>query len=255
MQISWWTFSLQIVNFLVLVWLLERFLYKPVRDILERRKQMRVAAEQEVARAKEQAEAERRQYEEGRAGLTKERQAMLDEAHGTIEAERSKLMDEARTRAEKLISAAHVEIAEQRAEALVDMKTGAVRLAGKLAAKILESERAPPTGEAPLDRVMTALEGLSEVDRQRLQHEVEANGCRAKVTTARPIDSAARKTWETRLASATGQAIGLDFEVDPDILGGAALHFGHMLVSATWLDQLREGETALLSDDHGNSAR
>ena len=38
MQFDWVTFLLEFVNFLVLVWLLTRFFYKPVRNVIEARK-------------------------------------------------------------------------------------------------------------------------------------------------------------------------------------------------------------------------
>ena len=38
MQIDWTTFALEIINFLVLVWILKRFLYRPVLDTLARRR-------------------------------------------------------------------------------------------------------------------------------------------------------------------------------------------------------------------------
>ena len=37
MQFDWTTFALEIVNFLVLVWILRRFLYRPVTDVIARR--------------------------------------------------------------------------------------------------------------------------------------------------------------------------------------------------------------------------
>jgi len=52
MNFSWWTFALQAANFLILVWLLRRFLFKPVGAIVARRKE-------EIARAMAEASAEK----------------------------------------------------------------------------------------------------------------------------------------------------------------------------------------------------
>ena len=57
MEIDWWTLAIQTVNFLVVVWLLSRFLYRPVRRMIEAREaDDRKAAEDAAAKA---AEAER----------------------------------------------------------------------------------------------------------------------------------------------------------------------------------------------------
>ena len=52
MQIDWFTFSAQIINFLVLVWLLKKFLYKPVLAAMEKRKAALVARHQEAEEQK-----------------------------------------------------------------------------------------------------------------------------------------------------------------------------------------------------------
>ncbi len=48
MKIDWWTLFLQTVNFLLLVWLLQHFLYKPVRAVFEKRRKL---AEQALNKA------------------------------------------------------------------------------------------------------------------------------------------------------------------------------------------------------------
>ena len=62
MSFSWSTFALQAVNFLVLVWLLRRFLFKPVGAIVAERKA-------EIARAQAEAEAARQSAEQARKDL------------------------------------------------------------------------------------------------------------------------------------------------------------------------------------------
>ena len=55
MSFSWWTFGLQAVNFLVLVWLLRRFLFKPVTAMVARRKEEIARGMAEVAAEKQTA--------------------------------------------------------------------------------------------------------------------------------------------------------------------------------------------------------
>ena len=44
MEIDWWTLAIQTVNFLVVVWLLSRFLYRPVRRMIEAREAAKKAS-------------------------------------------------------------------------------------------------------------------------------------------------------------------------------------------------------------------
>jgi F-type H+-transporting ATPase subunit b len=71
MQIDWLTVIAQIVNFLILVWLLKRFLYHPVITAMDRREQ-RIAERLQLAEQREQAAIESRQdYENRIASINK----------------------------------------------------------------------------------------------------------------------------------------------------------------------------------------
>jgi len=64
MLIDWFTVGAQIVNFLILVWLLKHFLYKPILDAIDAREK-RIAAELADADAKKaEAEKERTDFED-----------------------------------------------------------------------------------------------------------------------------------------------------------------------------------------------
>ena len=81
MQIDWWTLALQAVNFLVLVWLLWRFLFRPVKRVIEERKKLADEAFEKAAKKESEAETARARYEEREAALADERQEMLKRLH------------------------------------------------------------------------------------------------------------------------------------------------------------------------------
>jgi F-type H+-transporting ATPase subunit b len=254
MQISWWTFALQVVNFLVLVWLLQRFLYRPVRAILDERKRMSTAALAAADKAKQEAEAERRHYEEARAGLARERQAMLDAAHRAIEAERKTRLDEARLEAGKLVETAHTAIAEERKRTLAGLETDVAGLAVKLAGKLLDRLGGSIASEAFLDQTEAALKTLPDADRRRLERDLAANGAIVTVVTATPLKSPEQKAWQARLEGDLKCPLKIAFDVDPALIAGAAVHFPHVVVSFAWADQLKDAERALLSGSHEKSS-
>ncbi len=249
MQISWWTFALQIVNFLVLVWLLQRFLYKPVRDILEKRKRLSSEAFAEADNAKKEAEAAQRHYEEGRGKLAEERQAMLEAAHRASEAERTKRLDEARLEAQKLIETAHATIAEERAKTLAGLEADVASLAVTLAEKLLDKLGGAVATGVFLDQTEAALKNLPDAERRRLDRDL-SNGAQVTVVTAEPLDPREQKDWQTRLEGNLERSLQIAFDVDPKLIAGAAVHFPHMVVSFAWADQLKEAKQALLSGNH-----
>ena len=80
MSFSWWTFALQAANFLILVWLLRRFLFKPVKAIVARRKEEISHVLTEASAEKESAERLKHEIEAKISQIDAERQRMIDEA-------------------------------------------------------------------------------------------------------------------------------------------------------------------------------
>ncbi|MGD8541852.1 MAG: ATP synthase F0 subunit B [Desulfobacteraceae bacterium] len=74
----------QIVNFLVLIWVLNLVLYKPIRNILIQRKEKVLALQQGAATSLEEAKAQEAAFDQGikaaRAKGLKEKESFLQEA-------------------------------------------------------------------------------------------------------------------------------------------------------------------------------
>jgi F-type H+-transporting ATPase subunit b len=102
MLIDWFTVGAQIVNFLILVWLLKHFLYKPILDAIDAREK-RIAAELADADAKKaEAEKERTDFEDKNKAFDQQRGALLAKATDDAKAERERLIDQAKKDADSL---------------------------------------------------------------------------------------------------------------------------------------------------------
>ena len=102
MLIDWFTVVAQAVNFIILVWLLKRFLYKPILDAIDAREK-RIAAELADADAKKaEALRERDAFLRKNEAFEGQRAALLSAAEAEADAERGRLLDEARRAADAL---------------------------------------------------------------------------------------------------------------------------------------------------------
>lgn len=102
MLIDWFTVIAQIVNFLILVWLLKRFLYQPILRALDAREK-RIAAELAVAdEKKREAEKERDEFRQKNDEFEQQRSVLLSRASAEAHAERKRLIAAARTDADEL---------------------------------------------------------------------------------------------------------------------------------------------------------
>jgi F-type H+-transporting ATPase subunit b len=100
MLIDWFTVAAQAVNFLILVWLMKRFLYKPVLNAIDEREK-RIATELANADTKQaQAQKEHDEFQQKNTVFDQQRAALLSKATGEAQAERQRLLDEARKAAD-----------------------------------------------------------------------------------------------------------------------------------------------------------
>jgi F-type H+-transporting ATPase subunit b len=103
MLIDWFTAGAQALNFIILVWLLKRFLYKPILNAIDAREK-RIAAELTAAEGlKSQAQKSRDEFDGKNKQFETDRDALMAEAVIEVKTERARLLDEARKTAEELL--------------------------------------------------------------------------------------------------------------------------------------------------------
>jgi F-type H+-transporting ATPase subunit b len=135
----------QIVNFLLLLWLLRRFAYKPVLGMLDERRR-RIAKGLEDAEAAERdrelASAER---EAAVAEARKEAQAMIARATKIADDSRAEIVAGAKAEAEKIVERAREEITGEKEKAMAELRSTVADLALSAAGKLVQSEMSGAT--------------------------------------------------------------------------------------------------------------
>jgi F-type H+-transporting ATPase subunit b len=113
MLIDWFTVGAQVLNFVLLVWLMKRFLYQPVLDAIAAREK-RIADQIAAAAAKEaQAASERKTFEDKNTAFDQQRAELLGKATADAEAEGARLAAAARNAAAALAAQRQQALATQ----------------------------------------------------------------------------------------------------------------------------------------------
>ncbi len=245
MRIDLWTLVLQGINFLVLVWLLQRFLYKPVRAVIAKRKELAQAAFVEAETAKKEADATRSALEADRAKLATERESVLNEAHKAMAAEREKLIEDAKRNAERVVGEGRAAIVAEREAALNGLRKEVASLASDLAGRLLAETGVAADGDALLAAVAGRIASLPADERASLVRELTAEGARLTIVTAAPLADDVAGRWRARLAEALGEVGEIAFETDAELIGGAELRFPHAVMRLSWQDWLAKARAAL----------
>lgn len=104
MEINWFTVIAQIVNFLILVWLLKRFLYKPVLKAIDERKKKIEARLEEAAMRKAEAKKDQDLFRQKNEDFDKERTVKMNLAQEDVNSEKERLFEEVRNESNALRS-------------------------------------------------------------------------------------------------------------------------------------------------------
>ncbi len=102
MPINWFTVAAQAINFLILVWLLKRFLYQPIHHAIDEREKGIAAQLAEAEAKKAESQKERDEFQHKNDAFDQERAALLKKATDEAKAELQRLLDEARKDADAL---------------------------------------------------------------------------------------------------------------------------------------------------------
>ena len=214
MGLDWSTFLLELFNFLILIWILKRFLYAPVKAAIEARRE-RVesvlaqanARREEADRMGQAYEARREAWEQERAQaraaldreLAAERARRLDALQAELQGRRDKaaILDERQAR----------EAERHNQEAALSLAAGfGSRLLGRLADQALEARL--------LAMVIEDLPSLSPGHREALTATAGTEAASVQVRSAYPLNDDQRTALEAALSQAAGQG-GLRYAVRP----------------------------------------
>ena len=134
------TFILTVINVLVLVFFLYRFLFKPVRDILAARQNELDNSYREAEEATQKANALKKQYEDSMAQIDAERQEKLEKSRMQATNEYDEIIGNAREKATKIIADAKIEAERQAEQKQHEMEEEVAMLVAKAAYKIAASK-------------------------------------------------------------------------------------------------------------------
>lgn len=239
MQIDTTTFILQLVNFAVLVWLLQRFLYRPVLAAIDRR---RAAVEQTLSEARElrtQAERLRERYDAQLADWERERVRARAALESELAGLRAKGLADVARGVERERDRHAALAAKREADWKRETEQQALDQAAAFAARLLER-----VADGALDARLAAVlaEDLESWPAERiapLEEAVRAAGGRVSVQSAHPLDAAAKARLAAALAARLGGACTPEYAVDAKLLGGVSVGIGPWVLQASLLDELR----------------
>lgn len=223
MLVDWFTTAAQIVNFLVLVFLLKKFLYGPIIRAMDAREE-KIASRLEEARQKQaEAEFEVETYREKGRQLDKERELLIDRARKDAESVRKELTEQARQEVEELRNNWVRALQRNRTAFLDDLRKRTTEQVYRVARKALGDLATKRLEECMTDVFLDLLKEVQEEQREQFREALKRAGNRVTVSSAFDLLPDRRQVITREIHSIFEEGVDVQFQTEPDLVTGIEL--------------------------------
>jgi F-type H+-transporting ATPase subunit b len=223
MLIDWFTVGAQALNFLILVWLMKRFLYQPILNAIDTREQ-RIASElREADKTKTEASKERDEFQQKNEVFDRQRTVLLNQDTEEAKVERQRLLDEARKVADAL-SARRMETLNNDAHNLNQAISRQTQQEVFAIVRKALKDLATTSLEERLEQVFTRrLRELEGEAKEKLAQALKTNTEPVMIRSVFDLPEKQRAAIQNALNETFRTEVNIRFETAPEIISGIEL--------------------------------
>ena len=253
MHIDWFVLFAQLVNFLILLYLLKRFLYSRIIQTMNEREAKISARFEEAERLKREAEEAARAYEEKNSSLQVQAEKMLNQAREAANRRQKELMDSAGKEVDSIRQRWYETVLQEKAAFLESLRQHTGKQVYAIARKILADLADADMEQKMINVLIDRIHSLDQTEREKIRSALEDSGegvIVQSVFTLAPED-------RQRLAAAVRELTGkpetvIFYSENPDMINGIEfLASGHRIAWSIddYLDHLEESFDLALHEE------
>lgn len=238
MTFNSWTFLFEIVNFLVLIYILQRLLYRPLHDAVDRRRQAIERMQADAENERQQAADQHRKLEEQLAAIAEERQRTLEDTKHEAEAERQQILIQAAHETERRAALAQESLERERREMMQALEQTVVQDASRLAERLLRDASDEDLDTRLANRLAQTVGSLAPAEREGLIRNWNA-GETATLEAAHDLPPETVKQVHDAVAGVLGHDIALHVQLTPELVCGVRLRLDGHIWDASLASQMK----------------
>lgn len=232
MEIDWLTAGAQVINFLILVWLLKRFLYGPIIKAMDAREARIAARLRDAEESQRHAAAQAEKLSQERKDLAEQREQLIEQAQGEARAERTRLLEAARQEVRDNHDAWLAALARDKDEVVAGLRAEAVEGVSDVVRATLADVARADLEPQVVAVFMERLSELSEDEKDRFVAAARTTGGQVVITTAHDLSSPLRERLRHAMRELAGSDVEIRFARDPAMALGVRATAGSQTL--TW---------------------
>jgi F-type H+-transporting ATPase subunit b len=251
MLFDWFTLAAQLVNFLILVWLLKRFLYKPILNAIDEREKLIAMHLQDAESIKAKASKELDNYQQKNSLFDEQRQELLNQAIGEVNTQRQKLLEQTRNEVEtlrlRLMETLKAEQLNMSSEIIRRTRTEVFAIARKTLADLASVDLEDQMASVFIRRLKT----LNPDEQKLLYSALRSPAPKIAIRSTFDLSPAQQTAIQNVLKNALNLATDIQFETAPHLVSGIELITNGYKVAWTiedYLGSLEAHITQLLNE-------
>ncbi len=258
MLINWFTVAAQAINFLILVWLLKRFLYKPILHAIDEREKGIAAQLADAENKKAEALKDRDDFAQRNKTFDLERAALLKKATDDANSERQRLLDEARKDADALRAKRQEGLRLEQASLNQAITRWTQKEVFSIARKTLSDLAGASLEERMGNVFVERVRGLTGPAKEQLAAAFKSSNQTVSVHSTFDLPPAQRSAIDSAIKESFAPGAQVQFETAPELISGVELSTnGHKIAwsIADYLSSLEKSAGKLLDPKTKPDAR
>ena len=224
MKINWFTVIAQIINFLILVWLLKRYLYKPILNAVDEREKKIASQLKDAKTDKADAKKMQDEFEKKNEDFDKQKKELMDKTISEAKDERKKLLEEARNDADKLST----KLEEASKAALEKLNHEIVQKTQHevfaITRKTLADLASVSLEEQSVNVFIKHLEGLKEDETKKFIKAFASDSVPVLIQSAFELPHKQQAEIKNSVKEVLGAKTHFEFKITPDLISGIELN-------------------------------
>jgi F-type H+-transporting ATPase subunit b len=225
-------------NFFILVFILNRFLFRPLQNAMKKRAEKITGAMDDAEKAKKEALAAKQEYEEKTNNIDAEIAARKNEARIVIEQTRQQMLSEVQAQADRIKHQTEETLASLRAEAVQQHKEEIANLVAQFASQMMTDLMDPKLLKLYQEEF---LEKIQSINLSKFVENAQPNEeLYIKTIMANEPDKSFQDRLLAYLKDQIDNRFNLSFEVDEKLIAGGILRFENELIDGSLSGQINQ---------------
>jgi F-type H+-transporting ATPase subunit b len=237
MKFDIWTFLFQVINFLVLLFILKRVLYKPIREIIEKRRSLIQQRIEEAEKTKKEAQELKENYQNEMDKLHELKSQMLEKMNEEVEQERKSLIGRAEEEAARVIEKEKAVFDTEKARHEAELKDTAIEAVTLLATNLLKDVSDENLHKAIYEKLFMELQGIAS---HMAEIKEKDRPLTVDLITAYPLSEAEIRKFKEAIESLLSQSVHFNTIIDSSLIAGIKIKAHDMVYDLSLSGQIKK---------------